>query len=1279
MKIFMKNYFLGGQELIKEHTLILKQILFFHENTYERSNTFLKSKEGYLVPISMRCKLFPNFTYDFLIIANIMFKENNLPTINNKDNINNDINNDSFVNVYSFFLNYDFDMFGMTKNFYLEFDLNQNMIRQLKLNFCQFFCIDENKLIDQVLKEKNKIFKRYPSYNNKIHLKDLNKAYSLFQNISIKQTFNLRDENLLETYFYPLILIYDKIDKKKLMLKIPDIINIIDELGLDYDWYKRLQNFKNRLIYNNKYYEKIKESGTNTFQQEKVAKSRNKITSSFDQIKFESNLINAQQQYLEIVYSIKKLGSLSYYLVNLHEKIYDSNEQSQLTNEQNDIMNKKDSIKSIFKKLKIKTTIKYNRMNSASSVGEDILNKDGDFSPDRRKSKTKVYLSQLDKKKNSLTKGSTNFSKNYLELEENKEIESKKTIKNINNDINKDNEKEEKDEVKENNENHDKVKERNNNKKITTFFDNSEYLKRMKTQKKEKDNIEDEENSPLITKDKFNEILKKNKKRNNILIIIIFIIVVSSLIINIIKFAISIIGFEACKNVLQATIYLEMLKIDVYVMCILSITYCINENENITSLSNIHSEAKLKMKSTANHIKVLQDQINFIINNRLCSGIIDILKNEISIYNLNDDWSVYEQSVDLMEELRSLSYKIHDLQYTNDKCNITNTFYEIDNYTSEQYTEKNRGRTNSIHKIFFYFAKNTFRTYKTIFDRLSEETTSTIQELWRHYQYNLFNILISIIILLFIFMTIYIVKICYDYSYYQLLFLYYYNIEVNQLKFQYQIYYLYKTIHEFNSDSVDYFEYIKSNPNLTMSNIDITNTYSNFIKNTQNLLINNNFETNNGNNKKDNFIHTIINSISNKKSNKRNSSHNHDNNKSNNIINDKNSMNGSLLNGSMNGSSLLILNNSNNNNNQLNLNNNYRDKNSFSSNINESNNEKNNKEESIDSLLSFTRNILPSSLRLSVIFILFGIFVYFIFCISNIIILSSENNTWKYSINLSMNVLERIPNLMALLIYASLSVIRNKLNILEGSPYNDNQSEYLKYFTANSLYYSKDIMDKYFNKSYFGELLRDNLRINYNFNSYLFQETDNMFTNTIKWESLLRISGYYCINAAIGEVLSFDEDYTVYNFTEEVNYYATLCKKDNTGIDDSGAQLEIAYILEEIQTKYIEFVSYNSSNLNLTQARKNFFSSKNIKRTVIDMQLSLILYFNTISYAINLDFGIKNKIIINQQYIFSVVLIMINIIIIIGLIFSFYKNEKYKKLFGYFTEIPSTDNTDNNN
>ena len=771
--------------------------------------------------------------------------------------------------------------------------------------------------------------------------------------------------------------------------------------------------------------------------------------------------------------------------------------------------------------------------------------------------------------------------------------------------------------------------------------------------------------------------MTKNNKRNNILIVIIFIIVISTFILNIIKFAISIIGFETCKNVLQATIYLEMLKIDIYVMGILSIIYCINENENLTNLANIHSEAQLKMKSIASHVKILQNQVNVIINNKLCSGIIDILKDEILIANLNDDWSYSNQSVDLMEELRSLSFKIYDLQYTNEKCDVTNTFYDK-YFNSTLFTNGKVGRANNIHKIFFYFIKNTFMTYKRIFDRLSEETTSTIQELWGHYEYNLLCILVSLIILILVFIIIFFVKICFDYSYYQLLFLYYYNYETNQIKFQNLIYHLYKTIHEFNCDSVDYFEYIKSNPNLNYSITDINHTYTNFIKNTQNIITNNNQNINNTNNKKDSLINTILNSISYKKNFKRNSSSYHniqDQNKNNNYINDKNSMNGSLLNGSMNGSSLLFLNNSNNNNNNINLNNNFtKSKGPYAPNLGENNIDKNNKEESIDSLLKFIRKILPNSLKFSIIFIILSTLIYYIIIFVNIFVLSSENTIWKYSINLSMNVLERIPNLMALLIYACFSVIRGKLNLLEGSPYNDNQSQFLKYFEANSLYYSKNIMDTYFANSYFGELLRDNLRINYNFNNYLFQEKDNIFSYTIEWEYLLSQKGYYCINAAIGEVLSFNEEYTIYNFTEQMNYYATLCKSDNTGIDESGSQLEINYILEEISTKFIEFINYTDyTNRNLTEARKKFFSSKDIKRIVIDMQLSLILYYNTISYAINLDFVKKNNNIINQQIMFSGLLTLINFLIIIGLLFSFFKNEKYKILFLYFTEIQCTD------
>ena len=310
-------------------------------------------------------------------------------------------------------------------------------------------------------------------------------------------------------------------------------------------------------------------------------------------------------------------------------------------------------------------------------------------------------------------------------------------------------------------------------------------------------------------------------------------------------------------------------------------------------------------------------------------------------------------------------------------------------------------------------------------------------------------------------------------------------------------------------------------------------------------------------------------------------------------------------------------------------------------------------------------------MKISLIFIILSTIIYLSLTCTNITELLSENKIFKYSINLSMNILERIPNLMGILIYSCLTIITGNENLVRPELVNYNQSKYLTYFKTNSLYYSEDIMNKYFKNKYFGKLLKDTLRINYNFDNYLFQETNDIFGNTKEWEKTLNIKEYFCINAAIGEVLSFQNEYTVYDFTNEINYYATRCKKDNTGINESGAQLEINYILQEITTKYIEFITRNNSNLSIEQARFNFFASQDMKRIIVDMQLSLILYYNTIAYTVTLDFEKKNNKIINEQIIFSAVLFLVNLIIIIGLLFTITKNEKYKELFCYFSEIPN--------
>ena len=1210
-KDFHEKLFPGGPELVKEHTFIMKQFLFFYKNTFSKYKTFIKSKENYLVSVDIVCKLFPNFSEDFSLIANITFNDDNCqidfenPTnINNKlSNAFNNISSDKTINTYSFLLNYDFDIFGMTKNFFLEYDLNQYMIRELRLNFCQFFCMDENKLIDQIHKEKNKLSKLYPNIDSSISLTEINKAYSAFQNISIENIFKIRKENILENYFIPPIIIYDKIDKKRLLLKIPEIINIIDEIGLDYDWFIRLKKFREIII--NNLQSKDSERSIKT---PNTIENNNRYSSAFDTIKLDFNLIKNEAKYFDVAFSVRKIGSLTYYIAILSETI-DNSICKNSSIKENFSNNEK------FRKKGIKTTIKLNRFLSTLSIKDDDNKNEGDNFK-QRKAKTKALLSP---KKNSLSLTQPDIHNN-----------------NININIDKEKKKEENEMESENMSDELKTKKY---KKL----DKIEYVKKIKTKKKEN---EEEENSPLIEKDKFNMILQKNKKRNNILIIIIFIIIIFSLILNFAKFTISIIGFEISKNVLKTMIYFEMLKIDIYVQGILSIIYCINENENITDLSYIHNEAKLKIQSTINHINLLQEQLNIIINNQFCSSIFKILEEKVEISSLNDDWSISNFSLELTEEIRTLSYKLSDLSNSVDTCNITSTFYHNYKFSSDIFFSGKVGRANEIQKIFYYFLSNIFTTFKVKFDILSEECSNIIENLWFHYKKILYGFISGIVIINIIFIIFYIIKICFDYSYYQLLILYYYNIENEQMKFQNQIFYLNKLINEFNSNNIDYFEYVKSNPHLIFYNKINNNDNNNIIHNNTNNSITEqkkNVKIRNSLKAKD-----IVNNI--------------------NKIKDRNSVDGSILNDK---SSAMILNNSNN---KLPLgenNNIYMDK------LNESEEKKNSKEESIDSLLKISNRILPISLRISLIIILLVMCVYLVLCAINILVLISDDKIWRYSVNLSMNILERIPRLMGLLIYASYSIINNKEDLMKGNPYDDNQSIYLKYFEATSPYYSEEIMKKYFKNKYFGLLLRDSLRINYNLENYLFQENDNIFSLTKEWELLLRESGYFCINAAKGEVLSFQKEYTPYEFADLINSYASICFQDKTGINEAGIQLEITFILQEIVIKYIEFITYNISNISLEEARKNFFGSSSFRRIIVDMQLSLVLYYNTITYALDIDFEKKNSAIINQQIMFSNLLIIANLVIITTIFFSLKKKKKYKDLFGFFSKIPN--NNINNN
>ena len=504
------------------------------------------------------------------------------------------------------------------------------------------------------------------------------------------------------------------------------------------------------------------------------------------------------------------------------------------------------------------------------------------------------------------------------------------------------------------------------------------------------------------------------------------------------------------------------------------------------------------------------------------------------------------------------------------------------------------------------------------------------------------------LIILIIFLAVYLVKYFFDFFYYKLLFLYYYNIETEHLNFKNKIFYLYKTILEFNRDNIWNFENIKNNASLVITKKEIrksNSTISNFVKRSSSPK-----------------------NINRLKSQKRNSVTNKNTFMIVNKIVQGHNVNGSILNNSNNGSSLQLLNNSDK---IFSINNNINNNNLFFNEQNEIESKKESEEDSLELLLKIMKKMMPNSLRISLILIIISVLMYLLLSCFNIIEIYKENKKWNYSTNLLMNILEKIPKLTGMVLYACITVISNNLNIIK-APKNGmkNPLKYLDYFDAKSLYYSEDIMNKYFNNNYFGILLKNNLRINFNLENYLMP--NDIFINTKYWDTHLNIPGYFCIYVVLGGILSDKESSSLYDLTKNVNFLASRCKEKNEAINESGAKHEINFILQEVTNKFIDFITYKEYNITLSEAREKFLYSKEIKYIFLEMEYSFSLYFTTIINVINLDFDVLNHSIENSQNIFSTSLLFINLIILIVLLISITKNEKYKKLFGYFIEIPKT-------
>ena len=211
------------------------------------------------------------------------------------------------------------------------------------------------------------------------------------------------------------------------------------------------------------------------------------------------------------------------------------------------------------------------------------------------------------------------------------------------------------------------------------------------------------------------------------------------------------------------------------------------------------------------------------------------------------------------------------------------------------------------------------------------------------------------------------------------------------------------------------------------------------------------------------------------------------------------------------------------------------------------------------------------------------------------------------------------------------------------------------------------------NPSYFMNKLYDNYRIKKNLE---YCENDNSFkryfSETKYWIKKLNEKNNYCLNAGLGGALFFNKGVTlVSQYFIFVNHMSFSCKEEGEKLDESGLDLEMDFILQELTYMFIDFEQ--QMKINLTQARNKFFGNQNNLRILKDMNVPLSFGSGTLYSSVDKDIKEMNNYISNYELIFVAIFYVIDILFSIYIFAIISINEKDKNTLSYITKIMQTE------
>ena len=663
-------------DIRKQHNLNLKQFCFLHNPKFINTNTYILSKGNYLINISIYCRNLPTLYYFSNIITNVRI-------------IQNDKNLSIFLDKKGYFMN-------TCKEFENIFFFDLKKIKQLSITFHDFFGIPPLE------KKFNK--------HHFINLNEEDKAYIIFSSIPNQKMFSLRrkkknvEELKRKKYHFSTY-----INKKNILNGINNINQILDEKGLDIEWY----NITKCLL------ERFKNSQNNTNNKKKKKQRKSFVNDNEDRL-------------FMIDYYLKEIGNKKYYTIKMTETT-DINQLKKATYNLNQIIesHKKNNL------LQTNTVQLTSKRSEASQLSSAQIS-----------SYTNIPLLQSPMKEFFINENNLNINNiskiNELSSNNNNNNKSNNNSSNLNYSIM----------------NNSKIPLGDDSKGISEFniiqnLVNNQIgkIKQGKNQYKSQIyNLGPSKNISLTID--INEEKRKNKIREKFIenyTIFLFssfgVVIALSVVLLILKLK----KIYEYKDLYQFNIYMEILKSNTYLSALYSFTLCFETSLNSTSY-NIQKFIEPKKQNLQDDLAKFNSYIDRIKTNNKLNMLYDYIYGKYNFTTIEKSWEISIRQSNILEEVKLILFYLYQIYFReNNTCNFMNSFFEK-NY--ENLNENNIPPTQ-LEQFTFYGLQNTFQSFKSIFEKVTTHTSLILFDYYNSYfQFILFY---GILIIFFTFICYFII------------------------------------------------------------------------------------------------------------------------------------------------------------------------------------------------------------------------------------------------------------------------------------------------------------------------------------------------------------------------------------------------------------------------------------------------------------------------------------------------------------------------------------------